>query len=159
MLHEVETSRALRVGLARKTLNLNVSFSPAEQKPEGVHAVRDRTVTSNRGLGLPGKPSVETFPFPPQSKNRKVYMLYEIEPSREITGGAWYTEQEFDAEFIGVLREAVKKFVEQREKVTLEEIAAFVKSSGATKVGAHKDCRFRGILFVDYSSRFLLCAY
>jgi DNA-directed RNA polymerase III subunit RPC6 len=61
-------------------------------------------------------------------------MLYEIEPSREITGGAWYTEQEFDAEFIGVLREAVKKFVEQREKVTLEEIAAFVKSSGATKV-------------------------
>ncbi|GAQ88488.1 DNA-directed RNA polymerase III subunit RPC6 [Klebsormidium nitens] len=68
------------------------------------------------------------------SKNRKVYMLYEIEPSREITGGAWYTEQEFDAEFIGVLREAVKKFVENQGKVTLEEIAAFVKSSGATKV-------------------------
>ena len=24
------------------------------------------------------------------SSNRKVYMLFELEPSREITGGAWY---------------------------------------------------------------------
>jgi DNA-directed RNA polymerase III subunit RPC6 len=40
-------------------------------------------------------------------QNRKVYMLYELEPSREITGGAWYTEHEYDAEFINVLRDQV----------------------------------------------------
>jgi hypothetical protein len=27
------------------------------------------------------------------SSNRKVYMLYELEPSREITGGAWHVSQ------------------------------------------------------------------
>jgi hypothetical protein len=45
------------------------------------------------------------------SKNRKVYMLYELEPSKELTGGAWYTEQEFDAEFIEVLRDHCLKFI------------------------------------------------
>jgi len=51
------------------------------------------------------------------SKNRKVYMLYELEPSKELTGGAWYTEQEFDAEFIEVLRDHCLKFI--LHKVTL----------------------------------------
>lgn len=31
-------------------------------------------------------------------------MLYELEPSKEVTGGAWYTESEFDKEFIKTLR-------------------------------------------------------
>jgi hypothetical protein len=41
----------------------------------------------------------------------QVYMLYELEPSKELTGGAWYTEQEFDAEFIEVLRDHCLKYV------------------------------------------------
>ena len=35
---------------------------------------------------------------------KKLYMLYELTPAREITGGPWYTEMEFDHEFIGELR-------------------------------------------------------
>ena len=35
-------------------------------------------------------------------------MLFELEPSREITGGAWYTEHEYDSEFIGVLRQQAR---------------------------------------------------
>ena len=35
---------------------------------------------------------------------RKLYMLYELTPAREITGGPWYTEMEFDHEFIAELR-------------------------------------------------------
>eukprot|EP00976_Prorocentrum_cordatum_P114481 1195854-Prorocentrum_minimum.AAC.7 len=66
------------------------------------------------------------------SKNRKVYMLYELEPSKELTGGAWYTEQEFDAEFIQVLRDHCLKFVMHKGRVTLEELCDFVSCTGTT---------------------------
>ena len=67
-------------------------------------------------------------------QNRKVYMLFELEPSREITGGAWYTEQEYDAEFINVLREQCVKFIYSQEKVTLEEVSDFVRRSKLSHV-------------------------
>ena len=66
--------------------------------------------------------------------NRKVYMLYELEPSRELTGGAWYTEHEFDSEFIEALREACLRFIEKQGDATLEEIATFIQSRGFSKV-------------------------
>ena len=67
-------------------------------------------------------------------QNRKVYMLYELEPSREITGGAWYTEHEYDAEFINVLREQCVKFILARGKVTLEDVCDFVKQTKLSHV-------------------------
>lgn len=70
-------------------------------------------------------------------KNRIVYMCYEIEPSTEITGGAWYTEQELDSEFIGVLQEACFKLVANKEKlgpVSLEMVHSFIKSAEIAKV-------------------------
>mmetsp|Transcript_13218 Transcript_13218/g.25274 ORF Transcript_13218/g.25274 Transcript_13218/m.25274 type:complete len:292 (+) Transcript_13218:460-1335(+) len=73
------------------------------------------------------------------SKNRKVYMLYELEPSKELTGGAWYTEQEFDAEFISVLREHCLKFILHRGRVTLEDICDFVSNTGMSKVELRPD--------------------
>ena len=38
-------------------------------------------------------------------------MLYEIEPSRNITGGAWYSEQEFDSVFIDMLQTYCFKYI------------------------------------------------
>ena len=38
-------------------------------------------------------------------------MLYDIEPSVELTGGAWYTDQEMDTDFIDQLSEQVHKFI------------------------------------------------
>jgi DNA-directed RNA polymerase III subunit RPC6 len=67
-------------------------------------------------------------------QNRKVYMLYELEPSREITGGAWYTEHEYDAEFIHVLREQCVKFILARGTVTLEDVCDFVKQTKLSHV-------------------------
>jgi DNA-directed RNA polymerase III subunit RPC6 len=67
-------------------------------------------------------------------QNRKVYMLYELEPSREITGGAWYTEHEYDAEFISVLREQCVKFIMSRGKVTLDDVCDFVKQTKLSHV-------------------------
>jgi len=34
------------------------------------------------------------------SKSKKLYMLYDIVPAKEITGGPWYTDQEFDQAFV-----------------------------------------------------------
>ena len=67
-------------------------------------------------------------------QNRKVYMLYELEPSREITGGAWYTEGTHDFEFINVLREQCVKFIYSRDRVTLSEVSEFVRSSKLSHV-------------------------
>ena len=38
------------------------------------------------------------------AKTKKLYMLYDLVPAKEITGGPWYTEGEFDHEFIAELR-------------------------------------------------------
>ena len=38
-------------------------------------------------------------------------MLHDIEPSRRITGGAWYSEQEFDSEFIEMLQKQAYLFI------------------------------------------------
>ena len=40
--------------------------------------------------------SVNSF----QGKNKKLYMLFGLTPSRELTGGPWYTNGEFDYEFV-----------------------------------------------------------
>ena len=38
------------------------------------------------------------------AKAKKLYMLYDLKPSKEITGGVWYSGLEFDHEFILELR-------------------------------------------------------
>ena len=38
-------------------------------------------------------------------------MLYELQPSVELTGGAWYTDQELDVEFIDTLSNQLYRFI------------------------------------------------
>jgi len=45
------------------------------------------------------------------SKSRKLYMLFDTTPAKEITGGPWYTDQEFDHAFVEELCKAVVNFV------------------------------------------------
>ncbi|MEW5309845.1 MAG: hypothetical protein WDW38_001696 [Sanguina aurantia] len=71
--------------------------------------------------------------------SRKLFMLYELEPSRELTGGAWYTENQFDAEFIGVLQEACYKFIVRNADCTLVEVAEFIQSRGFSKVDLRQE--------------------
>ncbi|KAI9032244.1 RNA polymerase Rpc34 [Hyaloraphidium curvatum] len=42
---------------------------------------------------------------------KKVYMLFELDPSEEVSGGTWYTDHEFDLEFITKVSEWVEKFI------------------------------------------------
>jgi DNA-directed RNA polymerase III subunit RPC6 len=41
-------------------------------------------------------------------------MLYELEPSVEITGGAWYTGSEFDTEFVDALATQCFKYISSK---------------------------------------------
>lgn len=41
-------------------------------------------------------------------------MLYNIEPDRSVTGGAWYSDQDFESEFVEVLNEQCHKYLQQK---------------------------------------------
>jgi DNA-directed RNA polymerase III subunit RPC6 len=45
---------------------------------------------------------------------RKIYMLYNLQPSSDVTGGAWYTDQELDTDFIDSLKAACLKYIMSR---------------------------------------------
>ncbi|RDX40834.1 hypothetical protein OH76DRAFT_1412662 [Lentinus brumalis] len=45
---------------------------------------------------------------------RKIYMLYHLQPSDEMTGGPWYTDNELDTEFIKLLCSACVRFIRDR---------------------------------------------
>ncbi|KAI9012644.1 RNA polymerase Rpc34 [Phycomyces nitens] len=45
---------------------------------------------------------------------RKIYMLFNTTPSSEVTGGAWYTDQELDTDFIDSLKAACLKYITAR---------------------------------------------
>lgn len=42
---------------------------------------------------------------------RKMYMLFHLTPSSEVTGGVWYHEQEFDQEFVNIMLEQIYGFI------------------------------------------------
>ncbi|ORZ29538.1 RNA polymerase Rpc34 [Catenaria anguillulae PL171] len=43
--------------------------------------------------------------------NKKLYMLYELQPSSEVTGGVWFTDQELDVDFVDTIARACVRFV------------------------------------------------
>ena len=45
-----------------------------------------------------------------QGKNRKVYMLFELEPAREVTGGAFHSGHELDLEFVSQVAFVARQF-------------------------------------------------
>lgn len=48
------------------------------------------------------------------ASRKKVYMLYNLEPDTTVTGGAWYQDQDFEAEFVEVLNQQCYRFLEQK---------------------------------------------
>lgn len=71
------------------------------------------------------------------AKAKKLYMLYHLKPAKELTGGPWYTELEFDHEFINELRNFVLLCVEKMnggKGVTLTQIAEKMKQAKVSRV-------------------------
>ena len=46
-----------------------------------------------------------------KTPTKKLYMLTEFEPSVELTGGAWYTDDVLDVEFIDQLSHQLLKYI------------------------------------------------
>ncbi|KAL6141020.1 hypothetical protein ACLB2K_059311 [Fragaria x ananassa] len=57
------------------------------------------------------------------NKTRKHYMATEFEPSKEITGGAWYDNGQFDTDFIKVVKRELVKVIYDQKIATLEGIS------------------------------------
>ncbi|ESO85370.1 hypothetical protein LOTGIDRAFT_183760 [Lottia gigantea] len=64
------------------------------------------------------------------ASKKKVYMLYNLEPDRSVTGGAWYSDQDFESEFVEVLNQQCLKYLQQR---------AITASEGKTDPVAQKN--------------------
>ncbi|CCE62060.1 hypothetical protein TPHA_0B03880 [Tetrapisispora phaffii CBS 4417] len=54
--------------------------------------------------------SVKSVKYP----TRKIYMLYNLQPSIDITGGPWFTDSELDVEFINSLLTIVWRYVSEK---------------------------------------------
>lgn len=81
---------------------------------------------------------------------KKVFMLYDIEPDRTVTGGTWYSNDSFESEFVEVLNQQCYKFLQRKTEIgythnspierklkslaTLEEIRDYITQLGISKV-------------------------
>ena len=52
---------------------------------------------------------------------RKLYMLYNLEPSSEITGGPWFTDFELDSQFVEDLVDSVLKIINSKMNLNIKE--------------------------------------
>ena len=41
-------------------------------------------------------------------------MLFNVEPDQSVTGGAWYSDQDFESEFVEVLNDQCYKYLQQK---------------------------------------------
>ncbi|CAB4027401.1 DNA-directed RNA polymerase III subunit RPC6 [Paramuricea clavata] len=48
------------------------------------------------------------------ASKKKVYMLFNLEPDQSVTGGSWYSDQDFESEFVDVLNQQCFKFLQQK---------------------------------------------
>lgn len=89
--------------------------------------IRDVRIKSNLGLprlkkilkSLETKKSIKAVKSVAASR-KIVYMLFDLEPDSSITGGAWYSNQEFESEFIEVLTKHSYKFLEAKKSKALK---------------------------------------
>lgn len=68
---------------------------------------------------LEGKKLVKSVKSVAAAK-KKVYMLYDLEPDRSVTGGSWYSDQDFESEFVQVLHQQCLKFLKQKISIALK---------------------------------------
>lgn len=65
---------------------------------------------------------------------KKVYMLYDVAPSTEITGGTWFSGADLDVEFVTGLYKICMQFLQSRDSATLSEVTSFIQQSGISKI-------------------------
>lgn len=71
------------------------------------------------------------------AKAKKLYMLYDLAPAKEITGGPWYTELEFDHGFVSELQNFILHCIQKLnggKGVTLKDIESAMKRAKVSRV-------------------------
>ena len=69
------------------------------------------------------------------SKSKKLYMIYEATPAKEITGGPWYSDQQdFDGEFVEALSNFIVQTIKANKILDLTGISDKVRISGISTV-------------------------
>ncbi|CDJ43060.1 DNA-directed RNA polymerases III, 39 kDa polypeptide, putative [Eimeria tenella] len=72
-------------------------------------------------------------------KNRKMYILSHMEPAKEIAGGSFYTNGEFNEQLVEQLRDRLAVFLCNARSSTFSSLVAFVRSSGDVAGSAFTD--------------------
>ncbi|KAG0473256.1 hypothetical protein HPP92_015113 [Vanilla planifolia] len=57
-------------------------------------------------------------------------MAVEFEPAKEISGGTWYSDGNLDVEFINILRDQCRMYVERFKVATIENVWQSIRDSG-----------------------------
>lgn len=68
------------------------------------------------------------------NKRSKHYIGVEFEPSKELTGGEWYTDGKLDVEFISILKSQCLKHIQMLKAATAEGISDSIHKSGLFKI-------------------------
>ncbi|PHJ16265.1 dna-directed rna polymerases 39 kda [Cystoisospora suis] len=63
-------------------------------------------------------------------KNRKMYILSHLEPAKEIAGGSFYSNGEFNEHLVEHLRSQTRTFLQNAGTATFQALAAYTRSSG-----------------------------
>jgi DNA-directed RNA polymerase III subunit RPC6 len=66
-------------------------------------------------------------------KNKKVYMLYNLKPSLEVTGGVWYHGHEMDTQFIAVVQQASHFFVSRHGPMCASQLTRRLRDAQVCK--------------------------
>ena len=67
------------------------------------------------------------------TRNKKVWIGMDVEPSQEITGGIWCNDQEFDDSLVKVMCEKCAQYIGTQKQVGRNELLFFAKSTNLTK--------------------------
>lgn len=62
---------------------------------------------------LESKKSIKSVK-PVTDSKKKVYMLFDIKPDSSLTGGAWYSENDFETEFVDILGRQTLTFLQRQ---------------------------------------------
>ncbi|XP_014666987.1 PREDICTED: DNA-directed RNA polymerase III subunit RPC6-like [Priapulus caudatus] len=76
------------------------------------------------------------------ASKKKVYMLFDVEPDRSVTGGAWYSDQDFESEFVEVLNQQCCKFLRQKADAARDSRPDPIAQRNAAYASAREVWRF-----------------
>uniref|UniRef100_A0AAQ4P384 Polymerase (RNA) III (DNA directed) polypeptide F n=1 Tax=Gasterosteus aculeatus aculeatus TaxID=481459 RepID=A0AAQ4P384_GASAC len=88
------------------------------------------------------------------ASKKKVYMLYNLQPDRSVTGGAWYSDQDFESEFVEVLNQQCFKFLQSKAEAAIDSKQSPMVQRNSSFATSHEVWKYiceLGISKVDLS--------